>query len=303
VQVRTGEADVVNADGRFVWYELMTTDMEAAKAFYADVVGWGTQDASTPGMPYTLFTAGTASVSGAMVLPEEARKLGMRPGWLGYVGVNDVDAAADRIKRLGGALYVPPTDVPNISRISVAVDPQMAMIALLKWLTPGQGQPVALSTPGRVGWHELLAADWKNAFAFYNDLFGWRKMDAESGSTDKYQLFSSGGQIIGGMFTKRPQEPIPFWLYYFNVEDLDAAIARVTNGGGQVFEGPLELPDSSWVARCRDPQGTAFAIQGKRSPDAVKQLGWSTEWGRFSSRGRLLVNKPTGKSRNPDAEK
>src|SRR5712675_2747069 len=70
--------------------------------------------ASMPGMPYTLFTAGTASVSGVMDLPEEARKLGMRPGWLGYVGVNDVDAAADRIKRLGGALYVPPTDVPNI---------------------------------------------------------------------------------------------------------------------------------------------------------------------------------------------
>ena len=91
---------MVNADGRFVWYELMTTDMEAAKAFYADVVGWGTQDASMPGMPYTLFTAGTASVSGVMDLPEDARKLGMRPGWLGYVGVNDVDAAADRIKRL-----------------------------------------------------------------------------------------------------------------------------------------------------------------------------------------------------------
>ena len=162
---------MVNADGRFVWYELMTTDMEAAKAFYADVVGWGTQDASMPGMPYTLFTAGTASVSGVMDLPEEARELGMRPGWLGYVGVNDVDAAADRIKRLGGAVYVPPTDIPNISRISVAVDPQMATIALLKWLTPGQGQPAALSAPGRVGWHELLAADWEKAFAFYARAF------------------------------------------------------------------------------------------------------------------------------------
>jgi predicted enzyme related to lactoylglutathione lyase len=50
----------------------------------------------------------------------------MRPSWLGYVGVNDVDAAADRIKRLGGTVYVPPTDIANISRISVAVDPQMA---------------------------------------------------------------------------------------------------------------------------------------------------------------------------------
>ena len=76
----------------------MTTDMEAAKAFYADVIGWGTQDASMPGMPYTLFTAGKTSVSGIVDLPEDARKLGMRPSWLGYVGVNDVDATAARIR-------------------------------------------------------------------------------------------------------------------------------------------------------------------------------------------------------------
>jgi len=85
---------LVKHHGHFVWYELMTTDMEAAKAFYADVVGWGTQDASMPGMPYTLFTAGKTSVSGIVDLPEDARKLGMRPSWLGYVGVDDVDATA-----------------------------------------------------------------------------------------------------------------------------------------------------------------------------------------------------------------
>ncbi|MEA2964756.1 MAG: uncharacterized protein QOI46_4854, partial [Alphaproteobacteria bacterium] len=166
---QTGETDLVKHHGHFVWYELMTTDMAAAKAFYADVVGWGTQDASMPGMPYTLFTAGKTSVSGIVDLPADARKLGMRPSWLGYVGVNDVDATAARVKRLGGTVYVEPTDIPNISRICVAVDPQMAMIALLKWLTPGQ-EPAALSTPGRVGWHELLAADREQAFAFYAEL-------------------------------------------------------------------------------------------------------------------------------------
>jgi predicted enzyme related to lactoylglutathione lyase len=248
----------------------MTTDMEAAKAFYADVVGWGTQDASMPGMPYTLFTAGTASVSGVMDLPEEARKLGMRPGWLGYVGVNDVDAAADRIKRLGGALYVPPTDVPNISRISVAVDPQMAMIALLKWLTPGQGQPVALSTPGRVGWHELLAADWEKAFAFYAELFDWQKAGADAGAVGTYQLFSAGGETIGGMFTKPPMEPVPFWLYYFNIGDIDAAAKRVQAGGGQVLSGPVEVPGGgSWIVQCTDPQGAIFALAGKRSHNGI----------------------------------
>src|SRR5260370_16097859 len=120
---------MANSHGRFVWYELMTTDMEAAKAFYADVMGWGTQDASVPGMAYTLFTAGGTSVSGLMDLPEDARKSGLRPSWLGYVGVNDVDAAADRVKELGGAVHLPPEHSPNISRFSIAGGPQMATIS------------------------------------------------------------------------------------------------------------------------------------------------------------------------------
>src|SRR5712691_6716050 len=118
LQARTGETDMVSSHGRFVWYELMTTDVEAAKAFYAEVVGWATQDASMPGVAYTLFTAGGTSVSGLVSLPENASKFGLRPSWLGYVGVNDVDATADRIKELGGAVKIPPKDNPNISRVS-----------------------------------------------------------------------------------------------------------------------------------------------------------------------------------------
>src|SRR6266436_4529075 len=128
LQARTREISMANSHGRFVWYELMTTDMEAAKGFYTDVVGWGTQDVSTPGVTYTLFTAGGASVSGLTDLPENPEKFGLRPSWIGYVGVNDVDATSDRIKQLGGTLYVRPKDIPNISRFSVAVDPQMATI-------------------------------------------------------------------------------------------------------------------------------------------------------------------------------
>jgi predicted enzyme related to lactoylglutathione lyase len=298
---------MVEHHGRFAWYELLTTDVASAKTFYCHVLGWGVRDASTPDLAYGLFTSGEAPVSGLMGLPEEARRMGAMPRWVGYVGVDDIDAVAGRIKQLGGAVYVPPTD-SNIGRISVVADPQTATLALVKGLKAGQPKPPEPDELGRVGWHELLAADWKQAFAFYNDLFGWRKVDVESGSTDRYQLFSAGGQTIGGMFTKRPQEPIPFWLYYFNVDDVDAATTRVTTGGGHVFEGPLELPDGSWIARCRDPQGSAFALQGKRSHDTIKrdssaELGWSTEWGGFSSRGRLLVNKPRGKSRNSEPEK
>ena len=104
---------MVGSHGRFIWYELATTDTAAAKAFYSEVVGWGTRDASRPGMPYTLFTAGEASVSGLMDLPEDARKMGAGPTWIGYVGVDDVDATVDRVKQLGGAVHVPPAGHPQ----------------------------------------------------------------------------------------------------------------------------------------------------------------------------------------------
>jgi uncharacterized protein len=260
---------VVNSHGRFAWYELVTTDVEAAKAFYTKVMGWGARDASTPGRAYTLFTAGMASVSALMALPEDARRVGGKPSWIGYVGVNDVDAAADRIKRLGGVVHVPPTDIPNISRFSIFADPQTARLALFQWLTPGQEQPSEPGAPGRVGWHELLAADWEKALAFYGELFGWQKADADIGELGTYQLFSTGGQTIGGMLTKPPMIAAPFWLYYFNTADIDAAVQRVKAGGGHVLDGPLQVPGGSWIVQCTDPQGAVFALEGRRGHRAI----------------------------------
>ncbi len=264
---------MVHHPGRFAWYELITTDVAGARAFYTDVVGWGAQDASTKDLAYTLFTAGRTPVGGLIELPEEARKMGATPRWMGYVGVDDVDATADQIKRLGGAVYVPPTD-SNIGRISVVADPQTADACAGRGVEAGQLQPTELDAPGRVGWHELLAADWEKAFAFYGELFGWQKADAESGPLDAYQLFSAGGQTIGGMFTKRPVEPIPFWLYYFNVSDIDAAAERVKSGGGQVFEGPFVLPERQLDHPMHGPPGRQRSrcrddAAGMRSPTTL----------------------------------
>jgi uncharacterized protein len=260
---------MVDYHGRFVWYELMTTDVAAAKAFYAKVIGWGTQDLSTPDSAYTLFTIGNTSAGGLMDLPEEARKMGATPRWIGYVGVNDVDAAASRIRRLGGAVHVPPTDIADISRFSVVADPQMATLALVKWCSPGQPRPPELDKQGRVGWHELLAADWEMAFAFYGELFDWQKADADVGPMGTYQVFSAGGQSIGGMYTKPAMVPVPFWLYYFNIGDIDEAVERVKAGGGQILEGPLGKSGGNWIARCTDPQGAMFALEGKRRQDGI----------------------------------
>jgi uncharacterized protein len=256
---------MISSHGRFVWYELVTPDMAAATAFYAKVMGWSTRDASTPNVAYTLFKVGRTSVGGLVNLPEHARKMGAEPRWIGYVSVDDVDAAVDRIKQLGGAVHVPPTDIPNVSRFSVIADPQMATLVLVKWRSPDQHQATELGKFGHVGWHELLAADWENAFAFYQEIFGWQKADADVGAMDTYQLFSAAGQTIGGMFNKPPMAPVAFWLYYFNIGDVDAAAERVKASGGQILEGPTEVPGSGSVARCIDPQGAMFALIGKRS--------------------------------------
>jgi uncharacterized protein len=255
---------MVDAHGRFVWYELTTTDIEAAKAFYTKVLGWGAQDASMPGMAYTLFTVEGVSVAGLMGLPDSAKKIQAKPSWIGYVAVDDVRAAADRIERLGGAVHVPPQDIGDISRFSVFTDPQMAALALLQWLRPRREQPAKLSAPGRVGWHELLAADCAKALAFYCKLFDWQKADTDAAGADAYHAFSVGGETIGGMVTKPPAVEVPHWLFYFNVDDIDAVVKRVKSAGGQISEGPLEVPGGSWIARCTDPQGAAFALAGAR---------------------------------------
>lgn len=250
------------AHGYFVWYELMTSEMEAAKAFYGEVVGWGTRDAS-PNPPYAIFTAAGLSVAGLLGVPAEAIRSGFRPAWLGYVGVADVDATAARIAQLGGTLPVPPKDMPAISRIAIAVDPQMATIGVLKWLDKADEPPIDLDALGRVGWHELFAADWEKAWDFYSKIFGWQKALADTGPAGTYQLFSIGELPIGGMFTKPAAVPV-YWLYYFNVADIDDAGQRVKANRGHILEGPVEIPGNRWVIRCTDPQGATFALIGKR---------------------------------------
>jgi predicted enzyme related to lactoylglutathione lyase len=259
---------VVNLHGRFVWYELHTTDVKGAAAFYTDVVGWGTRDVSMPGRGYNIFTVGTAPVSGLMTLSDEARQRGAIPSWIGYVGVNDVDAATELTKKLGGAVQLEPTDVANFSRFSVITDPQAAMLALIKLQNPEQEQAADFGQPGHVGWRELLAADWEKAMAFYGALFDWGKGNAETGPMGTYQLFSVAGHNIGGIFNKPAMVPVPFWLYYFDVADIDVAAERVKAAGGAVVEGPSPVP-GGWVLRATDPQGATFALMGARASKAM----------------------------------
>lgn len=244
----------------FCWYELMTTDRKAAAAFYESVVGWRIQDADMPGMPYTLLCVGDTHVGGVMELPADARKAGMRSAWIGYVEVDDVDAYAKRVTQAGGAIHRPPDDIPSVGRFSIVADPQGAMIVLFKSLKASAPQ-LASRAPGTTGWHELHAGNGESAFAFYSGLFGWKKSRAmDMGPMGTYQLFMTGTEDAGGMMTKTAETPAPFWLYYFVVDAIDAAAGRVKQKGGQVINGPMEVPGGAWIIQCLDPQGAMFAL-------------------------------------------
>ena len=217
---------VVDFYGHFVWYELITTDPEAAKIFYANVVGWDIGEVSMPGTAYTLFSFEETSVGGLLNLPKDARNKGAKPHWIGYVGVDDVDATTDRIKQLGGYVHVSPTNIPNVGRFSIVADPQMATLALLETLQPSQDRHVDSDTLGHVGWKELLAADLEKALAFYGELFDcdWaRRMlfplasagrgNAARGSTTAEittvkALAQQGGHLLSGSRYPRVLHPL-----------------------------------------------------------------------------------------------
>ncbi|MFG1395623.1 VOC family protein [Roseixanthobacter pseudopolyaromaticivorans] len=257
---------MASSHGRFVWYELMTPDMDAATAFYGDVVGWGAQKHDMPGMPYTLFTTDVGPVAGLMTLPQDLRDQGVPPNWTGYVHVDDVDATAERSKTLGGALIFAPRDIPGVGRFAVIGDPQGAVISLFKWEDESAHPLPDQMAKGNVGWHELLARDWEAALPFYAELFGWQKDQAvDMGPMGTYQLFGQGGNAFGGMFTKPDAVPMPFWLYYFVVGDIDEAGARVKASGGQVINGPMPVPGGAFILQALDPQGAMFALVGGRA--------------------------------------
>ena len=255
-----------DSHGKFVWYELMTPDPKAAETFYRTAIGWGAQDASMPGVSYTLLTAGGMPVAGLMETPQRILDAGASAFWTGYVYVDDVDATVAQAEKEGCAVHHPPDDIPSVGRFAVISDPQGAAIALFKtqMMTPADLPPGG--TPGTTGWHELYAGDLDTAFPFYSRLFGWTKADAmDMGPMGTYQMFAvRGGTPIGGMMTKPPTVPAPVWSYYFAIDGIDAAIARVQAGGGKVVNGPMEVPGGNWIAQCLDPQGAFFCMVAPR---------------------------------------
>jgi hypothetical protein len=256
--------------GRFIWYELMTPDLEAAKRFYGAVAGWtahempmGDGDHDHPdGHAYTILEASGAGVGGAMPLSDEHKAQGVPPNWTGYICVDDCDAAVDKTKALGGSVMRPPRDVPGVGRLAIIADPHGAVTAIMKPVPPSDARPRApRGAVGHAGWHELYAGDAEADLPFYRELFGWTETGRhDMGPMGVYHLFGNADGEVGGIMTKPARIPAPCWCYYFETDDVDAAAERLKQAGGAVTQGPTDVPKGSRVVLATDPQGAAFAL-------------------------------------------
>lgn len=248
--------------GRFLWYELLTSDPDAAQRFYTQLIGWDTQSTKAGDEPYTLFTQGGRQIAGMMLLPEDARRSGALSHWLGYVSTPSVDDTIAQAEKLGGRTLMAGTDIPDIGRAGVIADPQGAALGLYAPLEPvddTEHAPLA----GEISWHELMTTDHFAAFDFYSALFGWNKTETmDMGELGLYQMYGRNGRTLGGMFNRTPDMPPgpPAWLYYIHVPDVHAAVTKVTALGGKLCNGPQEVPGGDLIAQCLDPTGAAFAL-------------------------------------------
>jgi uncharacterized protein len=254
-----GELTMTQMQNSFIWYDLMTTDMEAAKRFYSDVLGWSIHDSAMPGMDYAVITTDGCDMGGIMPVPPNAP--GGRPMWIGYIYSADVDADAKRAVKLGGSIHQEAMDIPGVGRFAVIADPAGATFILFTPLpveAPARGGSSAM---GAVGWNELHAGDLDTAWTFYSQMFGWAKGTVmPMGAMGDYVLFQIDGKDVGGMMKKQDMPPMPMWLYYFNVDGIDAAVARITKGGGKIAMGPHQVPGGQWIVMALDPQGGSFQL-------------------------------------------
>ena len=214
---------------RFVRYQLRTTDVPAARAFYTKLLG--EEPDLTP-------------------LPAQALARGARSHWLGHLGVTDVERTAQAFVERGATRLGPQGDA------AVLRDPGGAIVALAKGSEPSSSH---------VSWHALNTLDVTLASETYRALFGWElraPIDlAEHGLLHPF-AFEAGGPLQGSIVDAARRPGIhPHWLFHFSVPSLEAALAHVRDAGGLVI-GPFTLPDGGRVAVCDDPQGTAFALRG-----------------------------------------
>jgi len=259
--------------GSFIWYELMTTDANAAAKFYGNVVGWNIADyatASTGGQDYRMIVRGDGGHAGGMLqLTPQMQQHGARPTWLGYLQVRNVDAAVAAIEADGGKTLMQKMSLP-VGTIAMVTDPMGTPFYVMDPIPP-PGQPDATSdvfdvaAAQRVRWNELASPDLARARNFYAKHFGFAFNDVMSmGEMGDYCFIDHHGVRIGAIMQQPLHSPITAWLFYFGVPSVTAAKSAIEAGGGKLMHGPQEVPGGEWIVVASDASGAAFGVVGKK---------------------------------------
>ncbi len=236
------------------WVDLSTSDVDAAVAFYGGLFGWELTDLGEEAGHYHMASLRGRSV--AAISPAQ------NPGpayWTTYVTVDDADAAASAATGAGGGVMAEPFDVMDAGRMAVLTDPTGAAFAVWK---PGTSIGAEIvNEPNTFSWSELVTSDIDGAKAFYNAVFGWGAKTMGEGA-GAYTEWLIGERSVGGMMARPPQLPAQapdFWGVYFSVEDCAAAASRVTELGGSVMMGPMDIEPGTFAV-VADPTGATFSV-------------------------------------------
>jgi len=224
---------------RFCRYQLLTTDVAAARAFYAAVLGQDRGD--------------------IVPLPEAALARGAPAHWLGHVGVgdsDDVEAAVRAFEGRGATCLSPTRPTSDGGEFAIVRDPDGAVLAVATRPSADERADVV--------WHQLHAIDLPRAIATYGEIFGWevtRHVDLRTFDVHQEFAWHVGGAAVGSMAETAKLPGIhPHWLFHFRVPALELALVAVRAGGTVVF-GPTIVPGGHRIAVCDDPQGAAFALR------------------------------------------
>jgi predicted enzyme related to lactoylglutathione lyase len=256
---------MANAQGDFIWYELMTPDIDGARAFYKAVVGWEIGDKTDqPGMDYRMIRSGADFVGGFMPIDADMAAHGAMPLWVGYIAVDDVDATAAKIAELGGHLFVPPRDIPGVGRFAMAADPQGGVFYIMRGASDESSTVWQDNEVGHWGWNELWSPDPAAALSFYGSLFGWTQQGAmPMGPRGDYLFMMQGDKRLGAFGPSSDKSKPAYWRHVFRVASIAPALEAAKAGGATEIEGPHEVPGGDHVMYAKDPQGAVFVLVGK----------------------------------------
>ncbi len=246
-------------EGKVIWNDLITEDIDAARHFYGGLFGWTFEDASGPGRNnYVLARSGDIYVAGLVPVatPTDGSDISR---WLPYFSVNDVDASISRSVAAGATVAAAARNV-NLGRVAAIIDAEGAVIGLAR---SSIGDPDDLTTAagaGRVVWTELLSNNPSDAAAFYASVVGFDPHAVERRG-GIYTLLAGDGVDRAGILTNPSAEWSPVWLTYFGVSDPAAAAELAVQFGGKILL-PVspELRESS-MAVVTDPSGALLVLQ------------------------------------------